>query len=521
MDQMHSLLKRQLHKQFGNDLPVFPGWEAFLERVNSAYKEFDTDRILLERALEISSEEMMEINSQLNAAIVAFPDVFLLLDRQGIIRELKAGSSVELYMPQARLLGSHIEVIHPDRSDSPFAAAVDEVVSKGEMRIVEYSVRRAEEERFFEARLVPMLGGGVFAVVRNVTARRRMEEQLRMMSMHDALTGLYNRSYFQLETAHLAKPPHRWIGLIVADVDGLKIVNDTLGHDAGDEMLIKAARVFRESLRASEFVARIGGDEFAAILYDCIQEGLENVVQRVRDNISLVSKAQDIYPLSISLGSAYGNTASITIEELYKQADDNMYREKRWHRKAYYDDLSRSLINVLKSRHFYINGNIPRMQELVRRMGEALGLPEAQQSALQLLARFHNIGMVGISDDILLKEKALETQERLKLQQHPESGYRIARSSPELMPVADLILAHHEWWNGEGYPAGLAGPDIPLEARILALADAYNAMTTDRPYGSALSHDSALAEIKKMAGLQFDPELAELFLSLFRCPCAE
>ncbi len=515
MDQMHSLLKRQLHKHFGDSLPGFPGWESFLERVNSAYEEFDTDRKMLERALEISSEEMLEINSQLNAAIIAFPDVFLLLDSRGIIRELKAGSTVELYIPEAQLLGRHIEVIHPDGSASPFAAAVEDVVNKNELKIIEYSVRRIEDEHFFEARLVPTLDG-VFVVVRNVTVRRRMEERLRMMSMHDALTGLYNRAYFQLETAHLAKPPHRWIGLIVADVDGLKIVNDTLGHDVGDEMLIKAARVFKDSLRASEFIARIGGDEFAAILYDYGQEKLDNVMQRVRDNASLVLKANSIYPLSISLGSAFGNTAVTTIEELYKQADDNMYREKLWHRKAYYDDLSHSLMNVLFTRDFYIHGNVPRLQELVRRMAEALKLSEAQQASLQMLARFHNIGKVGITDEVLLKKEPLTYQERLKIEQHPESGYRIARSSTELMPVADLILTHHEWWNGRGYPSGLAGLDIPLEARILALADAYNAMTSARPYRSALSHDAAVAEIERMAGLQFDPELARLFLSLVK-----
>lgn len=513
MEEMHRLLKRQLQKQFGEYRPAFPGWESFLERVNNAYLEFDTDRKLLERALEISSEEMLAINSQLNAVIIAFPDVFLLLDSQGIIRELKAGSSAELFIPQKQLLGCHIEVIHPDLSDSPFAAAVEEVANKRELKIVEYSVWHCMEEHFFEARLVPVMDG-VFVVVRDVTLRRHMEEQLRMMSMHDALTGLYNRSYFQLETAHLAKPPHRWIGLIIADVDGLKIVNDTLGHDAGDELLLNAARIFKESLRVGEFVARIGGDEFAAILYDCSREGLENVLRRVRANAGRVSKAGAIYPLSISLGSAFGNTAEITIEELYKQADDSMYREKMRQRKAYYDHLSHCLLNVLFNRDFYVNGNIPRLQHLVGRMARALELPEAQQATLRLLARFHNIGMVGIPDEILLKKEPLTSQERLKIEEHPESGYRLARSSSELLPLADLILAHHEWWNGGGYPSGLAGLDIPLEVRILALADAYNAMTSERPYRHALNHAAAVAEIEKMAGLQFDPALTRLFISL-------
>jgi HD-GYP domain-containing protein (c-di-GMP phosphodiesterase class II) len=172
------------------------------------------------------------------------------------------------------------------------------------------------------------------------------------------------------------------------------------------------------------------------------------------------------------------------------------------------------MMRALKARDFITEGHADRLQVLVVRMARVLELPERTVNDLRLLAQFHDIGKVGVPDSILFKKGSLSKAEYSIMQRHCEIGHRIALSAPELVLIADWILKHHEWWNGEGYPLGLKGDEIPLECRILALADAYDAMTSDRPYRKAMSHEEAVSEIKRHAGTQFDPNLVPRFLEI-------
>lgn len=154
------------------------------------------------------------------------------------------------------------------------------------------------------------------------------------------------------------------------------------------------------------------------------------------------------------------------------------------------------------------------MQSLAVMLGKGMGLADNALTTLQLLAQFHDIGKVGVPDRILFKEAKLTADEYLEMQRHCEIGQRIALASPEMSSLAELILKHHEWWNGGGYPLGLSGEQIPLECRIIAIADAYDAMTNDRPYRRAMKPAEAKAEIRRCSGTQFEPMLAQTFLQL-------
>jgi diguanylate cyclase (GGDEF)-like protein len=355
---------------------------------------------------------------------------------------------------------------------------------------------------------------GAIESIRDITDRKQMEERLKYLSLHDSLTGLYNRAYFEQEMRRLETGRRVPVGLIVCDVDGLKLVNDSLGHTTGDALLVAAAGVLKESFRAEDVVARVGGDEFAVLLPGCDGAAVEASCRRIREAVARYNRENPDLPLSVSTGAAVSSEGPINMDDLFREADSAMYREKLHHSQSARSTIVQILMKVLEARDYITEGHSDRLEKLVVRMARALDLPERSIADLRLLARFHDIGKVGIPDRILFKEGPLSPEEKREMQRHAKLGHRIALSAPNLAPIADLILKHQEWWNGEGYPLGLKGEEIPLECRILAIADAYDVMTNDRPYRKALTPAQAKAELKRYAGTQFDPRLVEMFLQI-------
>jgi diguanylate cyclase (GGDEF)-like protein/PAS domain S-box-containing protein len=353
---------------------------------------------------------------------------------------------------------------------------------------------------------------GAVQCIRDIGERKRMEEELRRWSTRDALTGLYNRAFFEEELRRLEKSRSFPVSLILCDLDGLKVVNDMLGHEQGDELLRRTARVISSCVRGADVVARVGGDEFAVILPQTDRKAAEEVAGRIIEAAERDTAQHPDLPLSISVGSATAENASRPLREVYKEADDAMYMNKLAGGKDPRAAVIRALKAALAEKDFH---NTERMKRIACMLGEAVGLSHKEMADLRLLVDMHDIGKLGVPDHILLKPGPLTEEERKEIQRHPEVGYRIALSSGELAGVAPYILQHHEWWDGRGYPQGLRGDQIHLLSRILAIVDAYDAMTSERPYHGALTHEEALEELKKCAGSQFDPHLIEIFLGLW------
>jgi len=357
---------------------------------------------------------------------------------------------------------------------------------------------------------------GAIESIRDISERKHFEEQLRYLSMHDGLTGLYNRNYFEEEIRRLESGRFQPTGLLICDVDGLKLVNDTLGHDAGDNLLISVAQVLQSCFRGDDVVARVGGDEFAILMPRSDETITEIACMRIREAVNLYNAQNPDIPLSLSIGFSMRSISSLSMNEVYQAADNNMYREKLHRRQSARSAIVNTLMKALQARDFITEGHADRMQGMVALLGEAIGLPGHRISDLRLFAEFHDIGKVGIPDRILFKPGPLSKDEVFEMQRHSEIGHRIALSAPDLVPIADWILKHHEWWNGNGYPMGLREADIPLECRILSIADAYDAMTSDRPYRSAITSRRALEELERNAGIQFDPSLVTAFASVVK-----
>lgn len=200
------------------------------------------------------------------------------------------------------------------------------------------------------------------------------------------------------------------------------------------------------------------------------------------------------------------------MHELFRQADDNMYQEKLKRRSKTRENILQSLVTNMEIRDFFSQGHAERLKKYALKLGTQLNLSKDQLNDLDLLARFHDLGKVGIPETIIFKSGKLTEEELQTIRKHSEIGYRIGQSMPDLQPIAEYILKHHEWWNGQGYPLGLQGEDIPLECRIISIVNAYDIMTSNRPYHQAITAKEAIAELRKKSGIQFDPELVEQFI---------
>jgi diguanylate cyclase (GGDEF)-like protein/putative nucleotidyltransferase with HDIG domain len=377
--------------------------------------------------------------------------------------------------------------------------------------------------------LAAALAGPLIAIALYQRSVHRAVEALRLAAT-DPLTGLGNHGAFQTRLEELlgqARAEGTPLALILLDVDEFKLVNDTFGHPAGDRLLAQLAT----ELRRSEEAFRVGGDEFALILPGTDEtEGLAAagaLVQRLGE-----ARLEHGDRLTISAGVAVFGRHAHGRAELVAAADRALYDAKETAKgsaRAYtpasleIGELRRlaslpdraarlraaaSLAYAVDARDAYTGSHSHSVGELAARLAMRLGLPPNEVELVRLAGRLHDLGKLAIPEEILRKPGPLDDAERLVLERHPQIGYLMLRSLG-VEPVATWVRHHHERWDGQGYPDGLQGMAIPLGARIVFVADAWDAMTTERVYGERRSEEEALQEVQRVSGAQFDPAVVE------------
>ena len=328
----------------------------------------------------------------------------------------------------------------------------------------------------------------------------------------DKLTGLYNKTFFEEELSRLDTKRQLPISLIMGDINGLKLINDAFGHSMGDSVLKKAAEIMASSFRDEDIISRVGGDEFVILLPMTMEKTALEIVERVKKKCE--KNPLEYIKINISFGVATKTSMEEDINKIYKKAEDRMYFNKLKESK----EAKLSMIEFLKHRlgkiTYETKSHYDRLKELTMMMAEALDLPELEKEELRLLSEFHDIGKIGVPMNILQKEDRLNNEEWEDIKRHSEIGYYIAKECKNASPVDELILLHHERWDGKGYPGLLKKDEIPVVARVFAIADAYDIMVTGTPYKDPMGNKQALNEIRDKAGSQFDPNLAEIFIKI-------
>lgn len=464
-----------------------------------------------------SENRLREINEKLVTIIHASPLAVISLDSERKVSSWSSAAERLFGWSEMEVLQRPVPMVPPSRIKE-FEDLCGSVMKGKSFTEIETEYRRIDHQTInVSLSTAPLRDNtgkvtGIMLIVMDITERKQAEEKVRYLSFHDKLTGLYNRAYFEEELKRLDTERQLPLTIIIGDANGLKLVNDAFGHQQGDNLLKEIARVLQDACRDEDMVSRWGGDEFAILLPRTSREAGEMVMERIRKKCQEVESLP--IPLSIGLGLATKKQQEMETGELIKKAESRMYQNKLAEGKKFRMSVIASLLRELGEKYYEKEEHVWRMQHLALQLGSRLGCTEGELEDLAMAIALHDIGKLALPESILMKKTPLTPEEWDVIREHPERGYHVALSSNELAHIAPVILGHHERWDGRGYPQGLAGEEIPLLSRIIAVVDAYDVMTHRQVYKEAVSRGEALAEIKKHSGTQFDPRVAEEFLRL-------
>ncbi len=361
-------------------------------------------------------------------------------------------------------------------------------------------------------------------------------EELHFLAITDGLTKLYNHRYFQemlqnvvAEARGTAQP----VALIILDVDYFKYYNDLFGHQAGDKILYQLGQVIKKCLRPNDFLARYGGEEFAVIMEGLTSEEAFKRAEFIRKTIEEYDfeggEQQPDGRITVSIGLATFPYNAQSKEELIKMADEALYKAKCFSRnkvELYFSvldelkaDLNRSdvelinslkmLVRIVNAKDKYTYGHSERVSRYAVELAQDMGLSPEEIKHIKIGGFLHDIGKIEVSRNLLTKRVNLTSEERDILKKHPMWGAAIIKAIEALSPTLPIIKFHHERYDGSGYPSGLTGVEIPIGARIIAVADSFDAMTSNRPYRKRMTFQQARLEIEANAGKLYDPDVVK------------
>ena len=369
---------------------------------------------------------------------------------------------------------------------------------------------------YFESSLAPIFDDndkivGAVGISRDITEAKQKQDEINFLNYHDYLTELYNRRYYFEQFKLLKKIEYLPLGVMMLDMNGLKIINDAFGHATGDIALKAIGNILRETFEQKDIVSRIGGDEFAVLLPNTSSKKLEKYKKHISSTVKTL-KIKNIEQ-SLAIGFVLIKSINESIDDSLKIAENQMYKHKTIEGTSFRSHAINAILKTLTDKYHIEREHSHRVSQLSKLIGKELRLMrEDEIKGLEQAGLFHDIGKISIPDNILNKTGKLTKKEYDIIKTHTEVGYQILRAADEYSELAIHALNHHEHWDGSGYPSGLKGKDIPLFSRIICIADAYDTMTSDRPYRKKMTKEDAISEIIRCSGTQFDPKIAKIFV---------
>jgi len=473
-------------------------------------------------------------------------------DARGKINSFNRVAEEIFEIGREKVLGRHFAgVFTGERTEETIdftCPVVDEIMAggKGRCNLEMYHTASDGWEMVLTVDCLPMgdkKQAGILLIARDITARKVMEQRLYELTMRDGLTKLYNHGYLHKALKMELKrstEQNKPLAFILLDIDNFKYYNDRFGHPAGDELLKKFARVLLNCVRSGDTVGRYGGDEFGIILPDTGPELAESIGERLRRKITEYPfpNREDLPggSLTASIGISVFPYHGTGVHDLVKTADEAMYHAKRNCKnqvQLYFSSIKEfqrrlcnseaelmtslnTLLTLINAKDRYTFAHSEKVAEYAAIIAKELQLPVEQVEDIKKAAFLHDIGKLEIPGRILRKKGALDEWEWQTVKQHPFLGGQMLKSFSQLKSIIPCIVHHHERYDGRGYPHGLAGEEIPLCSRIIAVADSFDAMISERPYKKSLSFGEAILELEKNMGTQFDPAITKVFINAIK-----
>ena len=472
--------------------------------------------IELDITMRKEAELALEKSRQRAGAILdAIPDFLFVFNNHGFFIDYHPAADFDIITDTNNPEGRYLNEVLPYSLAEAVLKQSETLTDIGSVRNFEYNDQSFDANVFYDCRLVKTNSDENVCIIKDISSQRIREKDILYRSFHDSLTGLYNRAYFEEELNRIEQSRQILpVSVLIIDVNGLKLTNDAFGHDYGDKLLQKVADILRSNCRKGDVIARTGGDEFSIILPNSPISKAEKLSGRIRQACR-TSSYDDIFARpSVSVGCAEKNNNAADLREIVKNADEKMYREKLSLRSEHHKVFINDILESIKKRDLERKEHVENCLMLAVDFAKNCNMSSDSIEKIRKLAIYHDIGKIRVSENVLKQPRKLTDEEFTIVKQHPIIGYRIAKTIPDYIDISELILYHHERWDGTGYPSGLKNKDIPLVCRLFSIVESFELILNGSVYREGRPVSEAVEELRKNSGKQFEPDLTERFIEM-------